>query len=155
MAHNHRIINVAIFLKVGTHKLKMSRGYELSQPAFDRHLALIQYLYGKQVLVNLVANKEGEHMIGSMYKLHHKCSPFKDEIPYVAFDYHYYCPRGKEENLKILKDHIKDYFDTFSFYYSDQTNKSYQSGTFRVNCIDCLDRTNRVQTFIGLEVMLI
>lgn len=140
--------------KVGTHKLKMSRGYEISQPAFDRHLAMIRYLYGRQVLVNLVANKEGEFMIGSMYKLHHKCSRFKDEIPYIAFDYHHYCARGKEENLSHLKDHLKKYFDEFSFYFSDSNQKSYQTGTFRVNCIDCLDRTNRVQTFMGLEVLI-
>ena len=131
----------------------MSRGVEISQPAFDRHLALIQYLYGKQVLINLVANKESEYLIGSMNKLHHKRSPFKETIPYIAFDYHYYCPRGKEDNLIMLKDQIKAYFDEFAFYFSNSKNKSYQNGTFRVNCIDCLDRTNRVQTFIGLEVL--
>ena len=131
----------------------MSRGSELSQPAFDRHLSIIKYLYGRQVLINLVGNKEGEHMIGSMFKLHHKCSRFKEEIPYIAFDYHYYCPRGKEDNLMLLKKQIYSYFNEFSFYLADeQGTKSYQSGTFRVNCIDCLDRTNRVQTFIGLEV---
>lgn len=27
-----------------------------------------------------------------------------------------------------------------------------QTGTFRTNCLDCLDRTNNVQSFIGLEV---
>ena len=130
----------------------MSRGYEISQPAFDRHLAMILYLYGKQVLINLVGNKEGEHMIGSMYKKHHSICQFKGDIPYIAFDYHYYCPRGKEGNLAILKEKIKHSMEDFSFYFSQENSKSYQRGTFRVNCIDCLDRTNRVQTFIGLEV---
>lgn len=27
-----------------------------------------------------------------------------------------------------------------------------QSGTIRTNCLDCLDRTNSVQAFLGLEV---
>ena len=131
----------------------MARGYEISQPAFDRHLAMIQYLYGKQVLINLVGSKEGEHMIGTAFKLHHKCSRFKEDMSYIAFDYHYYCPRGKEDNLNLLKEKIKHSMDDFSFYLSTENSKSYQTGTFRVNCIDCLDRTNRVQTFIGLEVM--
>ena len=30
--------------------------------------------------------------------------------------------------------------------------RSLQSGTVRVNCLDCLDRTNAVQSFLGLEV---
>jgi hypothetical protein len=29
---------------------------------------------------------------------------------------------------------------------------SKQKGTIRTNCLDCLDRTNCVQTFFGLEV---
>lgn len=29
---------------------------------------------------------------------------------------------------------------------------SLQTGTIRTNCLDCLDRTNSVQTFLGLEV---
>jgi len=29
-----------------------------------------------------------------------------------------------------------------------------QTGTIRTNCLDCLDRTNAVQTMIGLEVNL-
>lgn len=147
-------------VQVGTHKLKMSRGSEISQPAFDRHLAMIKFLYGKQVLINLVGNKEGEHMIGTMYKHHHKLSQFHDDIPYIAFDYHYYCPRGKEDNLALLKKQINTHFNDFGYYYSDDSasdsnaSKLYQTGTFRVNCIDCLDRTNRVQTFMGLEILM-
>lgn len=32
--------------------------------------------------------------------------------------------------------------------------QSLQTGTFRINCLDCLDRTNTVQSFIALEVSL-
>lgn len=143
-------------VQVGAHKLNMSRGREISHPAFERHLANIQYLYGKQVIINLVGNKEGEFLIGSMYKSHHKISKFYNDIPYVAFDYHQQCSRGKEDNLiLILKPKIDKYIDDFGFYYSlSNGNKQYQSGTFRINCIDCLDRTNRVQTFLGLEVIV-
>lgn len=30
---------------------------------------------------------------------------------------------------------------------------SVQTGTIRTNCLDCLDRTNCVQTFLGLEIL--
>ena len=61
----------------------------------------------------------------------------------------------------ILFKKIEQYLNEFEFYYNIMTNdnnednnkKNYQNGTFRINCIDCLDRTGRVQTFIGLEVI--
>ncbi|XP_075677647.1 synaptojanin [Dermatophagoides pteronyssinus] len=151
-------------VQVGSHKLRLSRGNELSHPAYERHLAMLQYLYGKQVIINLVSNKESEFILGSMYKTHHKLSYFSNDIPYIAFDYHHYCQRGqREENLvTMLKERVKKYFDEFGFYYSIGTgndqdggneNRMHQTGTFRINCIDCLDRTNRVQTFFGLEML--
>ena len=43
---------------------------------------------------------------------------------------------------------LKSYLTTFNFSYfwmSDNVLFSQQRGVFRVNCIDCLDRTNVVQ----------
>ncbi|KPM06770.1 synaptojanin-1-like protein 1, partial [Sarcoptes scabiei] len=143
-------------VQVGTHKLKLSRGNEISHPAFERHLAQILHLYGDQVIINLVGNKESEFMIGSTYKAHHKSSRFQNDIAYVAFDYHHYCSRGREENLtSILKEKVKRQLENFGFYYfiPNENQKNLQKGTFRINCIDCLDRTNRVQTFFGLEIL--
>ena len=39
------------------------------------------------------------------------------------------------------------------FTYLDGSSVSLQKGVFRVNCIDCLDRTNNVQLTIGLNVL--
>ena len=36
---------------------------------------------------------------------------------------------------------------------SDQSG--IQTGVLRVNCLDCLDRTNSVQTYVGLQVSII
>ena len=105
------------------------------------------------MIINLVGSKEGEALIGKMFKAHHKSSPFGKDVPYVKFDYHHYCQRGREDNLKILKDQIIKYLKDFKYFFQEKgVVESQQNGTFRVNCIDCLDRTNRVQTFIGLEV---
>ncbi|XP_054161531.1 synaptojanin-1-like [Oppia nitens] len=141
-------------MQVGAHKVRMSRGSEVSQPAYDRHLASIKHRYGNQVLINLISNKEGEALIGKMFKAHHKSSRFSKDVPYIAFDYHHYCSHGKTDNIKILRDQIIKYLKDFSFFYKEKgVVQSQQSGTFRVNCIDCLDRTNRVQTCIGLEIL--
>ena len=55
--------------QVGSHKIKMSRGYETSAPAYERHLALMTERYGEQVLVNLLGSKEGEHMLSLNYQV--------------------------------------------------------------------------------------
>lgn len=133
----------------------MGRGSEVSQPAYDRHLCLIKRRYGKQVFINLLGDKEGEALLGRMYKAHHKTSRFAKDIPFIAFDYHRYVTRGRPENVKILKDQIIKYLFDMDFFSSESDNVfNQQLGTFRVNCVDCLDRTNRVQTLIGLEVIL-
>lgn len=38
-------------------------------------------------------------------------------------------------------------FITHSYYHQ------LQRGTMRTNCLDCLDRTNRVQTYLGLDTL--
>ena len=45
----------------------MSRGYEASAPAFERHLSSIKQKYGEQVMVNLLGTKEGEHMLSQAF----------------------------------------------------------------------------------------
>lgn len=141
-------------LQVGSHKVKLSRGSEASAPSFDRHLTQIVKRYGDQVLINLLGNKEGEAMLSKMFQSHHKVSRYSKNIPYIAFDYHAQCRGGKQENLDILKRKIALNLESFGFFYknSDGIQKC-QKGTFRTNCLDCLDRTNNVQTFIGLEVL--
>lgn len=47
----------------------MSRGVEASAPAFDRHFSMVKRRYGKQVIVNLLGSKEGEHVLTQMYKV--------------------------------------------------------------------------------------
>ena len=39
------------------------------------------------------------------------------------------------------------------FTYIDETTYTLQKGVFRVNCIDCLDRTNNVQLTIGMNIL--
>ena len=56
-------------VQVGSHKIKMSRGYETSAPAYERHLALMTERYGEQVLINLLGSKEGEHMLSLNYQV--------------------------------------------------------------------------------------
>ncbi|GFY72814.1 synaptojanin-1 [Trichonephila inaurata madagascariensis] len=141
-------------LQVGSHKVKLSRGSEASAPSFDRHLTQIVKRYGDQVLINLLGCKEGETLLSKMFQNHHKVSRYNTSIPYIAFDYHAQCRGGKQENLDILRRKIVPYLESFGFFYKNSDGmQNCQKGTFRTNCLDCLDRTNNVQTFIGLEIL--
>ena len=49
--------------------MKMSRGYEASAPAYERHFNLLKQRYGEQAAVNLLGIKEGEHMLSQHYQV--------------------------------------------------------------------------------------
>ncbi|CAM1293610.1 SYNJ1 (predicted) [Pycnogonum litorale] len=141
-------------IQVGSHRVKMSRGTELSAPAYDRHLTTIKRRYGQQVIVNLLGCKEGESMLSQMFQTHHRASRHGKDIPYVHFDYHAMCRGGKFDNLKVLKQKLAKQLQSFGWFCSEGCSViMQQTGTFRINCLDCLDRTNSVQTMIGLEIL--
>ncbi|KAF7392687.1 hypothetical protein HZH66_008520 [Vespula vulgaris] len=145
-------------IQVGSHKVKISRGFEASKPAFDRHLTMIKQRYGQQVIVNLlgsslIGSKEGEAMLSQLFQTHHNMSEHKD-VPHILFDYHQECRGGNMKNLSKLKAKVEKYLESFSLFYAAGKNVILeQTGTIRTNCLDCLDRTNCVQTFFALELL--
>lgn len=145
-------------VQVGSHKIKISRGFECSAPAFSRHFHLLKKRYGNQVIVNLlgsslIGSKEGEAMLSQIFQDHQSTSSHTD-IPHIIFDYHQECRTGGTKNLSKLKEKLSLYLDDFSFFRAiGQQIIQLQNGTIRTNCLDCLDRTNCVQTFLGLEIL--
>ncbi|XP_018331196.1 synaptojanin-1 [Agrilus planipennis] len=145
-------------VQVGAHKVKISRGFEASKAAFDRHMQTLKQRYGSQVIVNLlgtsvIGSKEGEALLSHEFQKHHKESAHAD-TPHIVFDYHQECRGGNQTNLAKLKARVEQKMQEFGFYHAQGRNVcSLQTGTIRTNCLDCLDRTNCVQTFFGLEVL--
>ncbi|XP_008105797.1 synaptojanin-1 isoform X3 [Anolis carolinensis] len=141
-------------LQVGSHRVRMSRGFEANAPAFDRHFRTLKNMYGKQIIVNLLGPKEGEHMLSKAFQSHLKASEHADDIKMVNFDYHQMVKGGKAEKLHtILKPQIQKFLDCGFFFFDGKDVQRTQSGTIRTNCLDCLDRTNNVQAFVGLEML--
>eukprot|EP00794_Sanderia_malayensis_P016728 gene16728-18422_t len=141
-------------IQVGSHRIKFSRGFEASSPAFDRHIGSLKALYGYQLLVNLLGRKEGEHALSMAYKDHLKNSKHSFDTHIILFDYHYHCRGGKTENLLKLIDKAHASIENFGiFVYKDDHIERSQVGTIRTNCIDCVDRTNAVQSKIGRTVL--
>ncbi|XP_010002973.1 PREDICTED: synaptojanin-1 isoform X1 [Chaetura pelagica] len=141
-------------LQVGSHRVRMSRGFEANAPAFDRHFQTLKNLYGKQIIVNLLGAKEGEHMLSKAFQSHLKASEHSADIKMVNFDYHQMVKGGKAEKLhSVLKPQVQKFLECGFFYFDGKEVKRSQSGTIRTNCLDCLDRTNSVQAFFGLEML--
>ena len=83
------MIFMPVDVQVGSHKVKMSRGFEASAPAFDRHLLLGKQQYGQQVIVNLLGRKEGEHCLSDAFAVSpgfdYYCSTVKMRIIITLF----------------------------------------------------------------------
>uniref|UniRef100_A0A7N6F713 phosphoinositide 5-phosphatase n=1 Tax=Anabas testudineus TaxID=64144 RepID=A0A7N6F713_ANATE len=143
-------------IQVGSHRVKLSRGFEANAPAFERHFTALRRLYGKQVIVNLLGSKEGEHMLSKAFQSHLKASEHAAAVKMVNFDYHQNVKGGKADKLhSVLKPQLDKFVeDCGFFYYSGEMGiTKTQGGTIRSNCLDCLDRTNSVQAFFALEML--
>ncbi|XP_034405259.1 synaptojanin-1 isoform X2 [Cyclopterus lumpus] len=143
-------------IQVGSHRVKLSRGFEANAPAFERHFTALRRLYGKQVIINLLGSKEGEHMLSKAFQSHLKASEHISAVKMVNFDYHQNVKGGKADKLhSVLKPYLSKFIEECGFfYYSAETGiVRTQGGTIRTNCLDCLDRTNSVQAFFALEML--
>ena len=73
-------------------------------------------------------------------------------MEYTAIDYHKETPKGKNLH-SVLMGHIGEALSNHQFLnFTNGTFVSQQSGVVRTNCLDCLDRTNAVQTVIGIFI---
>lgn len=98
-------------VQVGSHKVKLSRGFESSASAFDKHLSMMKARYGNLAIVNLlgtslIGSKEGEAMLSNEFQRHHKHSIYHD-TPHVVFDYHQECRGGNMSALSKLKHRLE------------------------------------------------
>ncbi|BFY98337.1 hypothetical protein BsWGS_01378 [Bradybaena similaris] len=132
---------------------RLDKDEKESYEAFALHFQEQLSLYQKVAIISLVEQAGKEHVIGDAY-LSHVLKLNSPSLTYVTFDFHEYCRGMRFENVSILTDGIKDVIKEMRYCWVD--NKGViceQQGVFRVNCVDCLDRTNVVQTAIARIVM--
>ncbi|XP_054846129.1 synaptojanin-2 [Eublepharis macularius] len=143
-------------LQVGSHHLKLTRGLEANAPAFDKHMMLLKEQYGKQVIVNLLRSKGGEEVLNRAFKKLLWASSHAADTPMINFDCHQFAKGGKMEKLEnLLGPQLRLHWEEMGvFTKGENASPCLQTGTLRMNCLDCLDRTNTVQSFIALEVLL-
>lgn len=85
----------------------------------------------------------------------------EDHWRYVQFDFHAQCKNMKYQNVAKLIDMVEAEFIDYGYYHlqSNKPSANYlelksQTGIFRANCVDSLDRTNVVQSSIAKAMLI-
>mmetsp|Transcript_34815 Transcript_34815/g.88218 ORF Transcript_34815/g.88218 Transcript_34815/m.88218 type:complete len:689 (-) Transcript_34815:380-2446(-) len=140
---------------------------DVSGPAHDRHFQAMSALYKRIVAVNLINHHGTEGKLEAAFRAEatRACdeaagSPLSQALKYVAFDFHAECGNKRYHRLTFLWDKVKDDFENQAYFLADAsgTELKRQTGVMRINCIDCLDRTNVVQGVFArkaLEAVLV
>jgi hypothetical protein len=140
-----------------THKIELSRGMESTAPAFKRHFEKIIKKYGNVYIINLLSKKEGtgENILGQEFEKHFINSPesIKSYLKKYDFDFHEQYKSGEYKECEDILININNDLDNYSYFLMKKNEiVSKQLGVVRSNCLDCLDRTNVVQSYIALHI---
>ncbi|CAH8609674.1 unnamed protein product [Schistosoma rodhaini] len=116
------------------------------------HSLIYDYGYGRQTIINLLDQKGMERDLGHAYAM--AVLPLDEkEVKYESFDFHRECGSTRWDRLGILLEHLIPELLRSKQLHIDMNNSATiitrQTGTFRSNCIDCLDRTNVVQSMLS------
>ncbi|OTA53560.1 hypothetical protein K449DRAFT_389738 [Hypoxylon sp. EC38] len=158
----------------GQQKITITRSADGTQPAFDKHFEDLEQSYGAVHIVNLLsATKPGEAELTHLfhYGLQH-CSLARDKqssdhalLRETDYDFHAETKAAGYEAAREIRRYIEHSADGFAYYLAELTDDMadvneptghqrmvvvlQQEGVFRTNCLDCLDRTNLIQTLIS------
>ncbi|KAI9291423.1 hypothetical protein K502DRAFT_296956, partial [Neoconidiobolus thromboides FSU 785] len=140
----------------------MERGGPENLDAFIKHLAKLTHVYGNQLsLVNLAEQSGRESIVSSAFRNYlnsskDKAKSIADKVELIEFDFHRETQGMNYENLSKLIQVLEPQFGDIGYYWKNQTENTtftHQEGIFRTNCMDCLDRTNVVQSALARYVL--
>ncbi|PBK97085.1 hypothetical protein ARMGADRAFT_1052868 [Armillaria gallica] len=133
--------------------LATDRTHEQNLDAMKRHFGRTVPIYGPHTVVNLAEQHGKEAAVTQGYRdcMTELALP---DVQYHEYDFHVETKGMKYENISKLIEKMDRTFEHQGFLWiSDGNVLSTQKGAFRVNCIDCLDRTNVVQSAFARHVL--
>ncbi|CAO3627744.1 unnamed protein product [Cunninghamella blakesleeana] len=142
------------------HKIQIARGPDATQPAVKRHFDELVNRYQSVCAINLLSatpSDNGEVLLSNAYLTAIQRLNM-NTVSMIHFDLHAECRGGNYENLGILLNIIRNNSeaDKYGFFLTDSDDNHIifkQQGIFRTNCMDCLDRTNVVQSEISRKML--
>jgi hypothetical protein len=127
---------------------------EASRVHFDEQIGI----YGPQLLVNLVNKKGYELPMGQAYA--RNIEQLNDpRLMYTHFDFHNECRNMRWHRIQLLLDQLDPELVKQGYCYFDASNiknallHKTQTSVVRTNCMDCLDRTNVVQSTLARHIL--
>lgn len=130
-----------------------------SQDATAKHFEEQVKLYGENYLVNLVNQSGYEKPVKDAYEeaVRTLLPSLAEKVKYIYFDFHHECSKMRWDRVKLLLDHLTQIGFTndnfFAYDINSNTVTHVQDKVVRTNCMDCLDRTNVVQSMLGRWVL--
>ncbi|XBW38689.1 hypothetical protein QEN19_004277 [Hanseniaspora menglaensis] len=133
-------------------KVTVNRSTEATQPVFDSHFGKVCSKYGPVNIVNLLSTKSSEIELTRRYRALYKDSKIGNDLEMTEFDFHKETSQDGFAAASRISPKINGFLMESGYYaydVRDQKLISEQNGVFRVNCLDCLDRTNLIQQLIS------
>uniref|UniRef100_A0A6B2KXI8 phosphoinositide 5-phosphatase n=1 Tax=Arcella intermedia TaxID=1963864 RepID=A0A6B2KXI8_9EUKA len=127
----------------GKYRVELTRTPDATLPAYNKHFQSLLQTYNQVFIVNLLSDKSDEQKITDPY--YELFSKNPKDVSYIHWDFKKECGNSNFQNISFLigDQKIKDALKKFGFFRKDKNSVlQKQMGTFRVNCLDCLDRTN-------------
>lgn len=134
---------------------------ETNAAAFKLHFSNLAARYGGVQVASLVDKHGTEKKIGAAYEEYAQALNERGGIDgrgmllgFEWFDFHNVCRGMKFENVALLMAALGKNMKTFGWTVEDAGQiVQMQSGVLRTNCMDCLDRTNVVQSACAREAL--
>ncbi|EJD44199.1 hypothetical protein AURDEDRAFT_145215 [Auricularia subglabra TFB-10046 SS5] len=134
-------------------QLSADRTHDQNLDAIRRHLERTIRTYGPHTIINLAEQHGKEGAITTAYR-EYVSEMASEDARYFRYDFHAETKGMKYENISKLITQLDRSFESQGFFWvSNKAALSEQRGVFRVNCIDCLDRTNVVQSAFARFVL--
>ncbi|KAL1923662.1 uncharacterized protein VTP21DRAFT_8642 [Calcarisporiella thermophila] len=132
----------------------LERTEDENYAAIRKHFDSINERYGRITVLNLVEQSGKEEIIGGEYRRYMKRLS-DSQNHYVEFDFHAECKGMKYENVQKLISLLESSFSRSGYFWIGPSDMIFaeQTGVFRTNCMDCLDRTNVVQSALARTVL--
>ncbi|XP_045484258.1 phosphatidylinositol-3-phosphatase SAC1 [Pieris rapae] len=131
------------------YKPAMSLVVEDHVAAYSKHLRDQLQRYGNQVLLNLIDQRGKEESLERGYRAAVAAAALP-AVRYEPFDFHAECRGMRYDRLSVLLDRVAHEQTEFGYFLCrGETVLLRQTGVFRTNCVDCLDRTNVVQSLLA------
>lgn len=152
--------SIPLFWKQGANlrysPLKEIEENPLAEQAFRLHFDKQFDIYGDQIVVNLVDMKGSEQRLAEQFRKFVEEKMQDKAITYVHFDFHHECRRMQWQNLSKLIARIENELEVQGYFLMDKTGEIMctQKSVVRTNCIDCLDRTNVVQSLLAKRTLV-